>query len=61
MRSDILEEPSGYHFNTPDHNISHLADLVLEHVQNLDPFVLNPFVDGEGLPRPSVGIRHMVG
>ena len=40
VRSDILEEPSGYHFNTPGHNISHLAGLVLEHVRNPDPFVL---------------------
>ena len=40
IRSEMLEEPSGFHFNKPGHNISHLSGLVLEHVRNPDPFVL---------------------
>ena len=40
VRSERLEEPSGHHFNTPGHSLSHLAGLVLEHVRNPDPFVL---------------------
>ena len=40
VRSERLEEPSGHHFNTPGHTLSHLAGLVLEHVRNPDPFVL---------------------
>ena len=40
IRSEMLEEPSGCHFNKPGHNISHLSGLVLEHVRNPDPFVL---------------------
>ena len=40
VRSELLEEPSGFHFNKPGHSISHLAGLVLEHVRNPDPFVL---------------------
>ena len=40
IRSEKLEEPSGFHFNKAGHNISHLSGLVLEHVRNSDPFVL---------------------
>ena len=40
VRSELLEEPSGHHFNQPGHTVSHLSGLVLEHVKNSDPFVL---------------------
>ena len=40
IRSELLEEPSGHHFNQPGHTVSHLSGLVLEHVKNSDPFVL---------------------
>ena len=40
VRSELLQEPSGFNFNKPGHSISHLAGLVLEHVRNPDPFVL---------------------
>ena len=40
VRSEILEEPSGFHFNQQGHDLSHFAGLVLEHVKSRDPFVL---------------------
>ena len=40
VRSKNLETPSGFHFNKPGHNLSHLVGLVLEHVKSVDPFVL---------------------
>ena len=40
IRSQNLENPSGFHFNQPGHNQSHLSGLVLEHVRSTDPFVL---------------------
>ena len=40
IQSQNLENPSGFHFNQPGHNQSHLSGLVLEHVRSTDPFVL---------------------
>ena len=40
VRSKNLETPSGFHFNKPGHDVSHLAGLVLEKVKSSDPFVL---------------------
>ena len=40
IRSQLLDKPSGYHFNQPEHSQSHLAGLILEHVKSSDPFVL---------------------
>ena len=40
VRSEMLDKPSGYHFNQPGHTQSHLAGLVLEEVKSSDPFVL---------------------
>ena len=40
VRSQMLDKPSGNHFNLPGHTQSHLAGLVLEHVRSSDPFVL---------------------
>ena len=40
VRSTDLKKPSGYHFNQPGHDISHLKGLVLEQVKSSDPFVL---------------------
>ena len=38
--NSTLEKPSGYHFNQPGHNQSHLRGLVLEKVKSADSFVL---------------------
>ena len=40
VRSENLDKPSGFHFNQPGHNLSHLSGLILEHVKSSDPFVL---------------------
>ena len=40
VRSELLDKPSGHHFNLPGHNQSHISGLVLEHVKSQDPFVL---------------------
>ena len=32
--SENLDKPSGFHFNQPGHNQSHLSGLVLEHVKS---------------------------
>ena len=40
VRSSDLKKPSGYHFNQPGHDVSHLKGLVLEQVKSSDPFVL---------------------
>ena len=40
VRSQLLDKPSGHHFNQPGHSLSHLSGLVLEHVKSPDPFVL---------------------
>ena len=40
IRSENIDKPSGYHFNQPGHNQSHLSGLVLESVKSTDPFVL---------------------
>ena len=40
VKSNVLETPSGFHFNQPGHNLSHLSGLILEHVKSSDPFVL---------------------
>ena len=40
IRSEMMDKPSGYHFNQPGHNQSHLSGLVLEKVRSSDPFVL---------------------
>ena len=39
-KPDILTEPSGRHFNKKGHNVSHLRGLVLQKVQNKDPYIL---------------------
>ena len=40
IRSQLLDKPSGYHFNQQGHNQSHLSGLVLKHFKSMDPFVL---------------------
>ena len=40
VKSSDLGKPSGFHFNQPGHNLSHLSGLILEHVKSSDPFVL---------------------
>ena len=40
VRSQNLETPSGFHFNQPGHDVSHLAGLVLDKVESSDPFFL---------------------
>ena len=40
VRSNLQDKPSGFHFNQPGHDLSHFSGLVLEHVRNVDPFVL---------------------
>ena len=40
VKSKILDKPSGFHFNQPGHDLSHLSGLVLEQVRSEDPFVL---------------------
>ena len=40
IRSQLLDKPSGYHFNQPGHSLSDLTGLVLEHVKSPDPFIL---------------------
>ena len=40
IRSEMLDKPSGYHFNKSGHNQSHLRGLVIEQVKSADPFVL---------------------
>ena len=40
IKSEIIFEPSGEHFSLPGHSIHDLKGLVLEKVQNPDPFVL---------------------
>ena len=40
VKSKKLEKPSGFHFNLPGHDLSHLSGLVLEQVKSKDPFVL---------------------
>ena len=40
IRSKTLDKPSGWHFNQQGHNLSHLAGLILEHVNSSNPFVL---------------------
>ena len=40
VRRKNIETPRGFHFNLPDHDVSHLAGLVLEKVKSNDPFVL---------------------
>ena len=40
VKSSMIDKPSGFHFNQPGHNLSHLAGLVLEQVRSEDPFVL---------------------
>ena len=40
VKSEMLEQPSGFHFNQPGHNVSHLCGIILEHVKSSDPFVL---------------------
>ena len=41
VRSKNMDKPSGWHFNQQGHDVSYLGDLVLEHVQSNDPFVLH--------------------
>jgi hypothetical protein len=45
IRSKILDNPSGWHFNQQGHELSHLAGLELEHVKSSDPFVLRARVE----------------
>ena len=40
VRSEILDKPSGYHFNQPGHTIADMSGIILEHVKSPDPFVL---------------------
>ena len=40
VRSTILDQPSGHHFNQPGHSVSDLCGIILEHVKSPDPFVL---------------------
>ena len=40
IKSELINQPAGMHFNLPGHKLSHLKGLVLEHVTNPDPFVL---------------------
>ena len=40
IRSKHMDKPSGNHFNSQGHNLSHFAGLVLEHVKSSDTFVL---------------------
>ena len=40
VRSEILHQPSGEHFNQIGHNLTHIEGLAIEHVKNSDPFVL---------------------
>ena len=39
VRREVLSEPSGNHFNTGTHNVSHLRGCVLEHSKSDDVFV----------------------
>ena len=41
MRSEILDKPSGYHFNQPGHTVADMSGIILEHVKSPDPFVLS--------------------
>ena len=40
IRSRILDQPSGHHFNQPGHSVSDLSGIILEQVKSPDPFVL---------------------
>ena len=40
VRSQLLDKPSGYHFNQPGHSLSELTGLVLKHEKSPDPFIL---------------------
>jgi hypothetical protein len=40
IRNENIGKPSGFHFNQPGHNQSHLAGLILVHVKCFDPFVM---------------------
>ena len=40
VRSEMLYQPAGEHFNMKGHEISHLEGLAIELVRNKDPFVL---------------------
>ena len=40
VRVEMLDKPSGFHFNQPGHSLSHLSGLFLEHVKSSDTFVL---------------------
>ena len=40
VKSNMTDQPSGEHFNSPGHNLTHLEGLAIECVKNADPFVL---------------------
>ena len=40
IRSQVITQPSGEHFNMKAHDISHIQGLAIEHVKSTDPFVL---------------------
>ena len=40
IRSSMLNQPAGEHFNKKGHNITHMEGLAIEHVISVDPFVL---------------------
>ena len=40
IRSQMVDKPSGHHFNQAGHSQSDFAGLILEHVKSSDPFVL---------------------
>ena len=39
VRREVLSEPSGSHFNSGSHNVSHLHGCVLEKIRSQDPFI----------------------
>ena len=40
VKQGMLSEPSGQHFNLPGHSVSDMEGLVIEQVNNKDPFIL---------------------
>ena len=39
VKREVLSEPSGSHFNSGAHNVSHLRGCVLEKIRSQDPFI----------------------
>ena len=40
IKSDNLNEPAGEHFNQPGHSVSDFEGMIIEKVNNTDPFIL---------------------